>query len=133
MPQEGNLEEHLSVFRKHVDELVPDRNNDGLAIIDFESWRPVYRQNFGTLQPYRDLSEDIERSRRPLAPNARIEADATRNFEKFGRIFMEQSIQLARKMRPYAKWGYYGLPYCFNGRGTSIENCPREVQHEDNK
>lgn len=133
VPQQGNLNEHLQVFRKHINELVPDSNNDGLAIIDFESWRPVYRQNFGTLQPYRDLSEQIERRRHPLMPEKRIEAEATRNFEKFGRTFIESSIDLARKMRPRAKWGYYGLPYCFNGKGTSIEDCPREVKDENNR
>lgn len=133
VPQQGNLNEHLHVFRKHVDELVPDTSNDGLAIIDFESWRPVYRQNFGTLQPYRDLSEEIERRRHPLMPKQRIEAEATRNFEKAGRIFMESSIEMARKMRPHAKWGFYGLPYCFNGRGPSVEDCAREVKEEDNR
>lgn len=133
VPQQGNLNEHLQVFRKHINELVPDANNNGLAIIDFESWRPVYRQNFGTLQPYRDLSEQIERKHHPLMPDKRIEAEATRNFEKAGRTFMENSIDLARKMRPRAKWGYYGLPYCFNGKGTAIEDCPREVKEENNR
>lgn len=133
VPQQGNMNEHLSIFRKHVNELVPDSQNDGLAIIDFESWRPVYSQNFGTLQPYRDLSEAIERKRHPAMPAQRIEAAATRDFENAGRAFMESSIETARKMRPLAKWGYYGLPYCFNGRGTSIEDCPREVKEENNK
>lgn len=66
-------------------------------------------------------------------PDKRIEAEATRNFEKAGRKFMENSIDLARKMRPRAKWGYYGLPYCFNGKGTAIEDCPREVKEENNR
>lgn len=44
---------------------------------------------------------------------------------------MEKSIETARTMRPRAKWGYYGLPYCFNGRGDAIENCPIEVRREN--
>lgn len=133
VPQQGNLGEHLQVFRQHMNELIPDKNNEGLAIIDFESWRPVYRQNFGTLQPYRNLSEDIERKRHPLAPEKRIEAEATRNFEKAGRSFMESTLEMARKMRPFAKWGYYGLPYCFNGRGATVEDCSKEVKEENNR
>lgn len=39
VPQEGNLTEHLYVYRRVVEELVPDKNNTGLVIIDFESWR----------------------------------------------------------------------------------------------
>lgn len=133
VPQQGDLNEHLFVFRKHIDELIPDSNNDGLAVIDFESWRPVYRQNFCTLQPYRDLSEQIERRRHPFFLNTRIESEASKRFEESGRTFMEASIELAKKMRPNAKWGYYGLPYCFNGRTNAIEDCPREVQRENNK
>lgn len=133
VPQQGDLDEHLFVFRKHIDELVPDVNNDGLAIIDFESWRPVYRQNFGTLQPYRDLSMKIERQRHPFLPERFVEAEATHNFETAARTFMESSMAFARKVRPKAKWGYYGLPYCFNGRNNAVEDCPREVQREDDR
>lgn len=133
VPQQGNLGDHLQVFQKHINELIPDANNDGLTIIDFESWRPVYRQNFGTLQPYRDLSENIEKKRHPFMPSKGIEAEAARNFEKSARKFVETTIEMARKMRPRAKWGYYGLPYCFNGRVTSIEDCPKDVKEENEK
>ena len=33
----------------------------GIGIIDFESWRPIFRQNFGTLVPYKDVSIEIEK------------------------------------------------------------------------
>lgn len=133
VPQSGSITEHLNVFRQHIDELVPDVHNDGLAVIDFESWRPVYRQNFGTLQPYKDLSVQLEKQKHPRWPQRRIDSEASEQFENAGRVFMERSIEVARTMRPNAKWGYYGLPYCFNGRGDSIENCPREVQRENDE
>lgn len=131
VPQAGSLDDHLLVFYQHINELVPDPNNNGLAVIDFESWRPVYRQNFGTLQPYKDLSVRLVRQEHPLWPDRRIEVEASKRFEEFARMFMANSIQVARNMRPYAKWGYYGLPYCFNGRGDSIEDCPPEVRREN--
>jgi Hyaluronidase len=28
VPQEGNLTKHLDIYRKHIDELVPDVQND---------------------------------------------------------------------------------------------------------
>lgn len=40
---QGNLSAHLAYFKQHVDELVPDVNNKGLVIVDFESWRPTFR------------------------------------------------------------------------------------------
>lgn len=123
----------MHVFQQHIKELIPDPKNDGLAIIDFESWRPVYRQNFGTLQPYKDLSVQIEKELHPRWSQRRLEAEASKNFENAARNFMIISIETARSMRPNAKWGYYGLPYCFNGRDNNIEDCPREVQRENDE
>lgn len=46
--------------------MVPDVNNTGLLIIDFESWRPIFRQNFGVLQPYKDLSVSLVQNEHPF-------------------------------------------------------------------
>lgn len=32
MPQEGNLEQHFKEYEKAVDELIPDRNYNGLYL-----------------------------------------------------------------------------------------------------
>jgi hyaluronoglucosaminidase len=45
---------------------VPDVNNNGLVIIDFESWRPIFRQNWAALAPYKDVSYQIEKTRHPF-------------------------------------------------------------------
>lgn len=66
VPQEGSIEQHLVQYKKHVDEQIPDINNSGLIIIDFESWRPIFRQNFGSLKPYKDLSFKIEQQNHPF-------------------------------------------------------------------
>lgn len=131
LPQNGSIADHMNVFRKHINELIPDVRNDGLAIIDFESWRPIFRQNFGVLRPYKDLTLEMEKQRHPGWSHHRIHSEATKNFEEAARIFMERSLETARSMRPLAKWGYYGLPNCYNGRGDNIENCPREVPQEN--
>ena len=133
VPQLGALNDHLELFRKNLDELIPDPKNDGLAIIDFESWRPVYRQNFGTLQPYKDLSEKLVKQNHPFWPKQRIETEAARLFEEAGRTFMEQTIQLGRRLRPLAKWSYYGLPFCFNVNGNNIEHCERSIELENDR
>lgn len=131
VPQEGNLESHVQLFRQHIDELMPDKMNAGIGIIDFESWRPVYRQNFGNLQIYKDVSEQLVRQRHFLWPKERVVKEATRLFEEYGRIFMETTITLAKQIRPLAQWGYYGLPFCFNGKGRNNENCERNIQIEN--
>lgn len=131
VPQAGSLREHLDTFARVVDELIPDKNNNGLAIIDFESWRPVYRQNFGTLEPYKTVSIELARQKHCLWPKPRIEAEAQRAFEAAGRAFMLDTLQLAKQLRPNAQWGYYGLPFCFNGKGDTVETCGRNIQIEN--
>lgn len=65
----------MEIYRQHIDELVPDVNNNGLVIIDFESWRPIFRQNFGVLVPYKDVSYQIERERHPFWLRQQQEAE----------------------------------------------------------
>lgn len=65
VPQEGNLTEHLETYRQHIGVRVPDEHNKGLIVIDFELWRPIFRQNFGSLEPYKNLSYQIEKENHP--------------------------------------------------------------------
>ncbi|KAG5676333.1 hypothetical protein PVAND_006176 [Polypedilum vanderplanki] len=131
VPQEGNLTLHLNQYKAHIDELVPDVNNNGLIIIDFESWRPIFRQNFGVLKDYKDLSYRIERERHPFWTRSRQEAEAQSRFEAAGKRFVEETLALSKSLRPRAQWGYYAFPYCFN-KGLNAE-CPREVRDENDK
>lgn len=75
VPQEGDLTKHLDQYKKHVDELIPDVNNNGLIIIDFESWRPIFRQNFGVLKEYKELSYKIEQKNHPFWTKGYQEAE----------------------------------------------------------
>lgn len=75
VPQEGNITEHLEIFRTHIDQIIPDRNFSGYGVIDFESWRPIFRQNFGDLVIYKNVSFAIEKNRHFYWPKKWIEAE----------------------------------------------------------
>lgn len=106
----------------------------GVAVIDFESWRPIYRQNFGSLQPYKDLSLEVERQLHPYWPKSLLEKDAVYRFEHYGRIFMEDTLLFAKMLRPGGKWGYYAYPYCFNMSPKNMKtDCPNEVVKENER
>lgn len=45
----------------------------GLAIIDFEHWRPIWSENFGSLTPYRKVSRKIEQNKHPLWTVSEVE------------------------------------------------------------
>ncbi|KAJ8686578.1 hypothetical protein QAD02_022372 [Eretmocerus hayati] len=123
VPQEGNLTLHLEYLSRNITEQIPDEDFSGLAVIDFESWRPVFRQNWASLQVYREFSFEIERKRHPFWSERSIQKEASDRFEHFGQIFMERSIELAQNLRPYATWAYYAYPYCFNW--TPNQNTPQ--------
>ncbi|XP_003691684.2 hyaluronidase [Apis florea] len=114
VPQQGNLTKHLQVFRDHLINQIPDKWFRGVGVIDFESWRPIFRQNWASLQPYKKLSVDLVRREHPFWDNRMVEQEARRRFEKYGQLFMEETLKAAKRMRPSASWGYYAYPYCYN-------------------
>ena len=92
VPQEGDLEKHLAQYKAHVEELIPDVNNNGLIIIDFESWRPIFRQNFGVLKEYKELSYKIEQQRHPFWTKAGQEAEVSKFINLKYRSFFLNKI-----------------------------------------
>ncbi|XP_075986202.1 hyaluronidase-like isoform X2 [Anticarsia gemmatalis] len=134
VPQQGDLINHLQVFRHELKSSIPDKDFSGVGIIDFESWRPILRQNFGVLTPYKDVSYDIERKKHWWWKKQWIQEEAKRRFEASGRDFMQTTISLAKKLRPKAVWGYYGYPHCFNRAfNKNPEACADEVPQENDE
>ncbi|KAL1502700.1 hypothetical protein ABEB36_007808 [Hypothenemus hampei] len=131
VPQNGNLTNHLEIFQEILDQVIPDQNYSGIAIIDFESWRPIHRQNWGVLIQYKTLSEDIERQLHPLWRDDWIKKEAARRFEDSAKIFIEKTLNFAKELRPFAIWGYYHYPYCFNN--GLMERCDKQVIEENNQ
>ena len=132
VPQEGNLTLHLEFFKDHVEEQVANKTFQGIAVIDFESWRPIFRQNWASLNRYRELSVEIERNKHPFWSNNAVKNEAVRTFEFHGRLFMEETLKLAKILRPFANWGYYAYPYCFNlTPNQPYSKCDPKI-HEEN-
>ena len=132
LPQLGNLTQHLETFRLRLDKFVPDRNFSGIGIIDFESWRPIFRQNWGSAKLYADRSIEHERQLHPqLSPKA-LKLEAASKFEKAARRFMQRTIEVAQESRPGALWAYYAYPYCFNSNPSVQDpSCPAKVREEN--
>lgn len=106
----------------------------GIGIIDFEHWRPVFRQNFGILSDYKNLSISIEKKRHPFWRQSWLEKEATKRFESAAKDFMETTLMVAKALRPHATWGYYAYPYCFNMSPNNMRRqCPKEVLEENDR
>jgi hyaluronoglucosaminidase len=135
LPQNGSLDLHLKQFEIDVDRFIPNKTFDGLAVIDFECWRPTFRQNFGDLKIYRDLTLLEVNKKHPSWSRDQVEAQAKIIFESAAINFVNRTILRARKLRPLARWGFYGFPHCFNRYRdySQLERCPEQVEAENNK
>lgn len=65
VPQESNIADALEKYKLSLEKNMPDVNNKGLIVIDFELWRPIFNQNYGGFDIYKTASIDIERKRHP--------------------------------------------------------------------
>ncbi|CAN9515751.1 unnamed protein product [Ophioblennius macclurei] len=113
IPQLGDLEAHLALAETQLSaSLLP--NFTGVAVIDWEEWRPLWETNFGAMKKYRKFSKLLVRQTRPDLPEKAVTMMARKQFEESAQRFMEETLRLAVGQRPEGFWGFYGLPNCFN-------------------
>ncbi|XP_018593132.1 hyaluronidase-3 [Scleropages formosus] len=113
VPQRGNLEVHLGKARAQIKNLLSPAFH-GLAVIDWEKWRPLWVRNFGVLKKYRLMSEGLVKKEHPELSRREVLLRARKEFETGARNFMSQTLKLGADVRPAGLWGFYGLPGCFN-------------------
>ncbi|XP_039972416.1 hyaluronidase-1 [Xiphias gladius] len=127
VPQNASLAEHLRVAYGDIRNYIPDKNFQGLAVVDWESWRPIWERNWDSKHVYWEASKALVRARHPDWSPAQVEAAARAEFEKAGRAFMEDTLKLGERERPDGLWGYYGFPNCYNYYDKSTKysgECP---------
>ncbi|KAM7415346.1 hypothetical protein PAMA_019937 [Pampus argenteus] len=114
VPQNGNLTEHLAKARRQIDHLISQDSSPGLAVIDWESWRPLWDRNWGSKRIYQKLSITHALQIAPFLASKHISKLAKRQFQQAGRRFMERTISLGIGERPSRRWGFYLFPDCYN-------------------
>lgn len=114
VPQNASLDKHLRVAKEDIHTFIPDKDFQGLAVVDWESWRPVWERNWDSKQVYWEGSRALVRSKHPDWSPAQVDAEARLEFEGAGRKFMEETLKLGEQERPNGLWGFYGFPNCYN-------------------
>uniref|UniRef100_A0A8B9ZJL0 Hyaluronidase n=1 Tax=Anas platyrhynchos TaxID=8839 RepID=A0A8B9ZJL0_ANAPL len=99
-----NGDPHLNKAKSDIDYCIPLKKFQGLAVIDWENWRPQWDRNWGSKSIYRNKSLEMDKIRKV----------AKEEFENAGKSFMNNTILLAEHMRPNGLWGYYLYPDCYN-------------------
>ena len=84
---------------------IPNPDFDGIGVIDWEAWRPQWEQNFDTLAIYRQKSRELVQSRHPTWDDDKIELVAELEWTQAAKLYMESTLELAKKLRPKAVWG----------------------------
>ncbi|CAD5215023.1 unnamed protein product [Bursaphelenchus xylophilus] len=123
VPQEVDLSAHIEKVKKDVVRHIPDENFDGLAIIDYERWRPLFDLNWTTRKIYQEYSIRLLMKKYPELPRTSLAYLSRYLFEYHAKNFLLATINSAREMRPKAKWGFWDYPLCDYRLGPNEKQC----------
>uniref|UniRef100_A0A3B5R8G8 Hyaluronidase n=2 Tax=Xiphophorus maculatus TaxID=8083 RepID=A0A3B5R8G8_XIPMA len=114
LPQAASLSQHLREMQKNVDKYIPNRGAVGLAVIDWEEWRPLWVRNYGRRHMYREQSFELARQKNPTWSDDQARRAAQLEFEEAAKKFMLETLRRGNRLRPNTLWGFYLYPDCHN-------------------
>ncbi|XP_055485717.1 hyaluronidase-1 [Psammomys obesus] len=114
LPQNASLVTHLAQAFQDIKAAIPEPNFSGLAVVDWEAWRPRWAFNWDSKDIYRQHSLELVRAEHPDWPETLVEAVAQDQFQEAAQAWMAGTLQLGQVLRPRGLWGYYGFPDCYN-------------------
>ncbi|NWX84801.1 HYALP Hyaluronidase, partial [Nothoprocta ornata] len=114
LPQLSVLENHLKKAKEDIQFYIPSDEQIGLAVIDWENWRPVWIRNWGSKDIYRQESIELVQQRDLSLSEAEARTIAKLEFETAAKSIMLESLKLGIAMKPNRLWGYYLYPDCYN-------------------
>ncbi|TRY58082.1 hypothetical protein DNTS_022723 [Danionella cerebrum] len=114
LPQNSSLEAHLYKARKDITHFIPSEDFRGLAVIDWEFWRPQWDRNWNKKEIYKKRSSELITNAYINVTDEQVEALARSRFEKSAMKYMQSTLQLGTKIRPHGLWGFYLYPDCHN-------------------
>lgn len=129
LPQSASLLEHLEKMQEGVQKYIQEPGAKGLAVIDWEDWRPLWARNWETKNIYRERSRKLVQQKNPKWPTVQVSKMAQHEFEMSAKKFMLETLKQAKNMRPNQLWGFYLFPDCYNHNyRRTLENytgrCP---------
>lgn len=135
LPQLIDLKEHHEEAEGDIKHYIPT-NQPGLAVLDFEEWRPQWSRNWGSKDIYRQYSIKTVRKRNQTLSAEEAEDKAKVVFERAAKRYFLRSIRIGKKLRPNRLWGYYLYPDCYNydynqDMADFTGECPN-IEHERN-
>ncbi|XP_035886186.1 hyaluronidase-3 isoform X2 [Phyllostomus discolor] len=136
LPQNASLDAHLARTYGDILAAMPASNFSGLAVIDWEAWRPRWAFNWDAKDIYRQRSRELVQGQHPDWPAPWVEAAAQDQFQRAAQAWMAGTLKLGRALRPRGLWGFYGFPGCYNYDFLSPNytgECPPGVRAQNDQ
>ncbi|XP_049636019.1 hyaluronidase PH-20-like [Suncus etruscus] len=134
IPQQGSLTAHLKKAEEDILKYIP-KDQLGLAVIDWQEWRPLWIRNWGNKIIYRNKSIDLVKQNYPSLRIEEATKRAKEDFENAGKNYLLKTLKLGQSIRPKNYWGFYHYPECFNYNYNDINyngSCLRsEIERND--
>ncbi|KAL2090943.1 hypothetical protein ACEWY4_013206 [Coilia grayii] len=129
LPQRASLTQHKEKLPENVAYYIRDKAAKGLAVIDWEEWRPLWIRNWQSKDVYRNHSRQMVLQKNPTWSGPNVNKVAQQEFEMSARQFMLETLRYVKSLRPGQLWGFYLFPDCYNhDYRNSLENytgrCP---------
>uniref|UniRef100_A0A4W3H0G5 Hyaluronidase n=1 Tax=Callorhinchus milii TaxID=7868 RepID=A0A4W3H0G5_CALMI len=133
VPQQSSVREHLRKAERDIEQLIPSNRSRGLAVIDWESWRPSWHRNWHHKLIYQRHSVELVQQRDLSLTPVEASRIAKVEFEEAAKEFLTESLRLGKRMRPNQLWGFYLFPDCYNydhkkRNRTYTGRCPGRAQ-----
>ncbi|XP_035013606.2 hyaluronidase-5 [Hippoglossus stenolepis] len=113
VPQLIDMKEHHELAEDDIEHYIPS-NQPGLAVLDFEEWRPQWVRNWGSKDIYREISIETVKKKNASLSDDEAEDRAKIVFERGAKKYFLRSISIGKRLRPNRLWGYYLYPDCYN-------------------
>ncbi|XP_075403530.1 hyaluronidase-1 isoform X2 [Tenrec ecaudatus] len=136
LPQNASLSTHLALAYQDILTAMPQPDFSGLAVIDWESWRPRWAFNWDSKDIYRQRSRELVQTEHPDWPPYKVEAAAENQFQEAAQAWMVGTLQLGQALRPRGLWGFYSYPACYNYDFLSPNytgQCPTDVRAQNDQ
>ncbi|NIG60033.1 hyaluronidase-3 isoform X2 [Pontoporia blainvillei] len=136
LPQNASLAVHLVRAFQDIQAAMPASNFSGLAVIDWEAWRPRWAFNWDTKDIYRQRSRALVQGQHPDWPAPWVEAAAQDQFEGAARAWMAGTLRLGQALQPRGLWGFYGFPDCYNydfKNPNYTGQCPPDIRAQNDQ
>lgn len=136
LPQNASLDAHLARTYQDILAAMPVSDFSGLAVIDWEAWRPRWAFNWDTKDIYRQRSRELVQGQHPDWPAPWVEAAAQDEFQQAAQAWMVGTLRMGQVLRPRGLWGFYGFPDCYNYDFLSPNytgECPPGVRAQNDQ